>query len=233
VSFGILRRLQRGLETLYRVDTQLDVRAFVVNESERNRALNDNAGNAGNASAEGGAGAEARRPREQLLVQHKDDELSLALYLDDRTLANLARHDPGRGLHEENFFDFCLAVEGVSHFIYVARCAAEDRQVSALELELQAEVDKFVSCLLCHEGAADDPAELRARLYDRVHYAHDLDRDERARYHTANGEAHRYVQGLERRFLRPQRIGNMLEELRRFYRLSLEHKLGHIALFAA
>ena len=105
--------------------------------------------------------------------------------------------------------------------------------MTALELELQAEVDKFVSCLLCDDGGADDPAELRARLYDRVHYAHDLDHDERARYHTANGEARSYVEGLERRFLRPQRIGDMLEELRRFYRLSLEHKLGHIALRAA
>jgi hypothetical protein len=223
----LLRRLQRGLETLYRVETQLDVRAFVVNESERNRSLNDNAGGAHNGS--GGA----RRPREQLLVRHEAGELSLGLYLDDRTLETLNRHDPGRGLHADNFFDFCLAVEGVSHFIYVARCAAEDRQVSALELELQAEVDKFVSCLLCHESAADDPGQLRARLYDRVHYDHDLDHDERARYRTANGEARRYVEGLERRFLRSQRMGDMLDELRRFYRLSLEAKLGHIALRAA
>ena len=55
-----------------------------------------------------------------------------------------------------------------------------------------------------------------------MHYADDLDHDERARYHTANGEARRYVEALERRFLRSQRIGDMLDELRRFYRLSLE-----------
>ena len=66
-----------------------------------------------------------------------------------------------------------------------------------------------------------------------MHYAHDLDHDERARYRTANGEARSYVEGLERRFLRSQRMGDMLEELRRFYRLSLEAKLGHIALRAA
>jgi hypothetical protein len=220
VSDSVLRRLQQGLETLYRVETCLDVRAFVVNESERNRSLNDN--------------ADPRRPREQLLVRHdQEGELSLGLYLDDRTLETLKRHDPGRGLHEHNFFDFCLAVEGVSHFIYVARCAAADRPVTALELELQAEVDKFVSCLLCDAKAVDDPGELRARLYDRVQFAHDLDHDERARYHTANGEARRYVEGLERRFLRSKRMGDMLDELRRFYRLSLEAKLGHIALRAA
>jgi hypothetical protein len=222
VKHQILQRLQRGLETLYRVEPQLDVRAFVVNESERNRALNDNAGN-----------GDPRRPREQLLVRHHEGELSLGLYLDDQALETLSRHDPGHGLHDDNFFDFCLAVEGVSHFIYVSRCAGEDRQVTALELELQAEVDKFVSCLLCDARAVDDPGELRARLYDRVSYAHDLGHDERARYRTANGEARRYVEGLERRFLRSQRIGDMLDELRRFYRLSLEAKLGHIALRAA
>jgi hypothetical protein len=223
----ILLRLQRGLETLYRIEAQLDVRAFVVNESERNRALNDNADS-------GVSGSDTtRRPREQLLVSHRGGELSLGLYLDDQALATLERHDPGRGLHEHNFFDFCLAVEGVSHFIYVARCAAADRPVTALELELQAEVDKFVSCLLCDGKVIDDPAALRARLYERVHFAPDLDQGERARYHTANGEARRYVEGLERRFLRPQRIGDMLDELRRFYRLSLEDKLGHIAACAA
>ena len=225
MSVSILQRLQRGLEALYRVDTRLDVRSFVVNETERNRALDDDAG-----------GKQTRRPREQLLVQHAGGELSLALYLDDRALTNLARHDPGAGLHEHNFFDFCLAVEGVSHFIYVALCAAADRPVTALELELQAEVDKFVSCLLCDESSADNPGRLRARLFERIQFANDLDHHERARYETANGEARRYVHGLERRFLGQlgeRRIGAMLEELRRFYRLSLEAKLGHIARNAA
>ena len=63
-------------------------------------------------------------------------------------LANLERHDPATRLDETNFADFCLAVEGVSHFIYVALRAADDRGVSQLELELQAEVDKFACCVL-------------------------------------------------------------------------------------
>ena len=220
-SAQILLRLQRGLETLYRVETRLDVRAFVVNESERNRALNDNAGNAR------GDGGGARRPREQLLVKHHEGELSLGLYLDDRTLQTLNRHDPGRGLHEDNFFDFCLAVEGVSHFIYVARCAAADRSVTALELELQAEVDKFVSCTLLQRGR--DTAELREQLYESVQFANDLDDEEQVRYRTANDQARRYAGALERRYLRHGQLEDMLTELRRFYRLGLDGKLHHIA----
>jgi hypothetical protein len=222
----VLARLQRGLEALYRVETRLDVHLFVVSEHERAQALNDN-----------GRGPGARRkPREQLLVSHQDGELSLGLYLDAHALANLEKHDPGEGLGDHNFGDFCLAVEGVSHFIYVARCAAADRQVTALELELQAEVDKFVSCLLVDAGSSggsseDRSRDLRARLYHRIRYHDDLDGEERERYQTANDEARSYTRALEQRYLRPQRhrLSDMLIELRRFYRLSLEDKLGHIA----
>lgn len=140
-SPSVLSRLQRGLETLYRVDTQLDVEAFMVDEAARETAL---------AGADGQAGT-ARRPREQLLVEQDRGELRLALFVDADALHNLRKNDPAHGLRTSNLGDFLLAIEGVSHFVYVAVCAAEDRSVSALELELQAEVDKFVTCVLMIE----------------------------------------------------------------------------------
>jgi hypothetical protein len=222
---SVLRRVQQGLEALYRVDTQLDVQLFVVSDGERARTL-------------GGDGNTTRRPREQLLItQHASSaeggELAIGLYLDDRALENLENNDPQRGLGEHNFADFCLAVEGVSHFIYVALCAAANRQVTALELELQAEVDKFVSCLLLDEAAFSRPTELRARLYEKVRLADDLDREERERYATANHQAHRYTGALERRYPAPARLSEMLTELRHFYRFPLQAKLAHIARSAA
>jgi hypothetical protein len=214
---NVLARLQRGLEALYRVETRRDVRQFVVSEHQRTRAL----------------GALARRPREQLLVSHAAGEVGIALYVDASALQNLEDNDPGDGLSERNFADFCLAVEGVSHFIYVVLCAAADRLVSALELELQAEVDKFVSCLLLERTPLRRPTELRARLYEKFQLADDLDNDERARYQTANQQAHRYAGTLERRYLAAARIGDMLAELRLFYRLPLDEKLSHIARVSA
>jgi hypothetical protein len=208
---SVLARVQRGLETLYRVQTQLDVDAFMVGEDQRDQAL----------------GGEKRRPREQLLVSQSGEDLSLGLFLDEEALANLQRHDPAGGLSDHNFWDFCLAVEGVSHFIYVALCAARDRSVTALELELQAEVDKFVSCTLVL--GERDTASLRGRLYERVSLADDLDADERDRYRVANDEARRYSVSLDRRFLKDGRREDMLVELRRFYRLGLQEKLQHIA----
>jgi hypothetical protein len=218
---SVLTRLQRGLETLYRVDTKLRVDEFVISESQRGDARTE------------------RAPREQVLLrQDGDDDLGLGLFVDGDALSNLARNDPGARLDDDNFADFCLAVEGVSHFIYLALCAAEDRRVSALELELQAEVDKFACCtLMTAPGTGgvtdDDGPELRRRLYDTVTYAPDLDVDEHDRYRVANAEARRYAKALDHKYVARRRLSEMLPELRRFYRLDLDGKLGHIARLAA
>jgi len=204
---SVLTRLQLGLEALYRVETRLEVEQFVIDEQQRTDA------------------GVARSPREQLLVKQSGGDLELGLFFDQQALSNLERHDPADGLHPGNFQDFCLAVEGVSHFIYLALCAAGERPVSALELELQAEVDKFACCALLE----DDPANLSWRLYGDARFADDLDEAEKERYRTANDEAHRYARQLERRFVTRDRISDMLPELRRFYRLDLDGKLGHIA----
>jgi hypothetical protein len=210
---SVLSRLQLGLEALYRVRTDLQVDAFVIDEEQRS-----------------GAGV-ARAPREQLLVREEDGELGMGLFVDRAALANLERNDPGRRLDDANFSDFCLALEGVSHFVYLALCAAGHRRVSALELELQAEVDKFVCCVLIIQGQGPS-ADLRRRLFQDVRYHDDLDADERERYRTANNEAARYAETLDRRFVRERRLTDMLDELRRFYRLGLDDKRGMIARHA-
>lgn len=207
----ILERLQRGLERLYRIDTRLAIHDFVIDDQGR-RSL-----------------GVARAPREQLLVSQTGGDLELGVFVDDAVLANLHRHDPGRALHEHNFGDFLLALEGVSHFVYVAFCAHAQRQVSALELELQAEIDKYVTCLIMLGAEPERSDVLRRRLYRQFTFEEDLDPDERDRYRAANANAHRYSASLERRYVRKRRLGDMLRELRRFYRMSLPAKLDFIA----
>jgi hypothetical protein len=206
-----LRRVQRGLEELYRVDTGVAVGDFVIDAEVRD------------------AVAPSRRPREQLLLRQDDGAMSLALFIDPTALANLARHDPGRHLSEANFGDFLLAVEGVSHFIYTILCARAGRPLSAFELELQAEVDKYVTCLLATAPRVDVSGELRRRLFGDACYEVDLDDDEHDRYRAANDNALRYTGYLETTFVASRRIPEMLAELRRFYRHGLAAKLGVIA----
>jgi len=207
----VLARVQRGLETLYRVDTGVTVEDFVIDESMRDHIAPD------------------RRPREQLLVIDEGGDMSLALFVDPEALANLERHDPGHRLGDHNLGDFLLAIEGVSHFIFAIWCARAERPVSQLELELQAEIDKYVTCLLVGEPETRASAVLRERLFGDPCYEPDLDAEERERYRAANDNALRYATWLEATFVARRRIPEMLGELRRFYRHGLAGKLATIA----
>ena len=204
----MLARLQKGLERMYRIETEVSVDDFVIDDRARRQL------------------GVPRAPREQLLVSEDGGEVSLGLFVDQRALSNLAENDPAERLDDSNLGDFLLAVEGVSHFVYLTWRARHDHRVSALELELQAEVDKYVTCLLC--GHIDRSAELRRRLFEEFSFEPDLDDEERARYLTANSNAQRYSASLERRYVVAGRIAEMLSELRRFYRLPLDGKLDHI-----
>jgi protein required for attachment to host cells len=155
--------------------------------------------------------------------------MSLALFIDPAALANLAEHDPAHRLGDHNLGDFLLAVEGVSHFIYAIWCARAERPVTQLELELQAEVDKYVTCLLTTEAATGQSETLRHRLFTTAEYELDLDDEEHDRYRAANDNANRYAAWLEATYVAPRRIPEMLGELRRFYRQGLAAKLATIA----
>lgn len=206
----MLAKVQRGLERLYRLTPKPEVGQFVIGERERTEA------------------GVARSPREQLLLQEDDDGLAIGLYLDPQMLGGLADRGAGQLVRGQGFGDFMMLVEGVSHFVYVAFKAEENHQLSALELELQAEVDKYVTCLLSTEQSASVSAALRSRLFKDVIYDEDLDSHEQERYRVANNNALRYSESLERRFVARQSVSDMLVELRRFYRMSLSNKLRHI-----
>lgn len=202
--------VQRGLERVYRIETELEVEDFLIDESARD------------------AIGVVRRPREQLLVAHDDDGMSMGLFVDSQALSSLQDDAPPSQTDDTRLGDFLLVVEGVSHFVFLAWCARGARMVSALELELQAEVDKYVTCLLAAGDEVERSPALRRRLFEDFEYEHDLDDEERERYRVANANAHRYSASLEQRFVRPRRLAEMLVELRRFYRLSLSDKLDFI-----
>ena len=213
---AVLRALQGGLEAMYRVETELDVCDFLVGGTERDACDPE------------------RTPREQLLIKQSDEELELGLFVDERTLENLALRDPRRRLDEHNLQDFLLAVEGVSHFVYLTFNASRARPVTLLELELQAEVDKYLVSLLVSWNQGGAPLEdLRERLFSRITFAGDLSREERDRYQLANSAADGYTASLEARFVRHRAVDDMLNEVRLFYRKGLAEKLEHIHQLAA
>lgn len=119
---NMVARLQRALEALYDVQTGHDVRNFLRLHS-------------------------AEVPEVLYCRQAEDDAIELRLQLAPALLARLVAHDPFVALGPHNLDDFCVALEGVSHFVNVARAHARGQPISALELEWQAEVDKFCLAL--------------------------------------------------------------------------------------
>lgn len=210
---GVLGRLQAELEGLHGVEAGGRVEDFLVTDSVLERL-----------------GVAAPRAPEQVLVLEDSGELSLAVYFDPQVLATLhgVRSDP-RALLASGLRVFSLALEGVSHFVYLAHRAAAGRRVSLLELELQAEIDKFaVAALhLARAGHRDRVPTLLRRLFDEVTYLPHLDGEELERYRTANRLARDYCRSLLPH-LAAGRVEAFLQDLRRVFRLGAGEKLGHL-----
>jgi len=213
----VLRDMQRLLGRLYDVSLEHDVYDFLVTDRRRLRGLDPH--------------APGEAPEEELLLLEASGEVRLSLYIDGALLERLERADPLGELTEENLADFCTALEGVSHFVYCAWRLEEDAPVSLLELETQAEVDKYAAAvfLIAGQGGGGFPAQVHPRLFDRVAFDQRLDADAYHRYRTAHRCAAQYCRRLERRFVTRgrARIEGLVRELRRFYRLGSAAKLRY------
>ncbi len=215
----ILRSMQALLARLYDVPVTHEAEDFLVCDRAQLQRLVD--------------GQVTPADEQVLLVQHHD-EVHIALYIDAAVLARLTSCDPTQSLNDYNLPDFCTALEGVSHFHYLTWSLSCGRKVSLLELELQAEVDKYASALLLltQQAAGRFPTTLHARLFDQVGYLPSLDAASRSRYEEASRHAARYCRSLEDRFLQRRRLRPeaWLAELRRFFRCGHQEKIRQLAI---
>jgi hypothetical protein len=160
----------------------------------------------------------------------------MALYIDAQVLERLAHRDPFDALTHENLADYLTVAEGVSHFVYVAWNAAFDKPVTLLELELQAEIDKFVlgAWLLRAQGSGRVPRELHRALFERTRVDPVAAAGRTRLYHTASCYAARFCSRVAARLARRTRGSTceLMAELRRFYRWGNAHKMRHIERFA-
>ena len=172
----------------------------------------------------------ARDIPEKLLIQQEGESLNLALYLDPDLLQRLDADDPTESLHGENLHDFWMALEGISHFLYLTWNAGYDRSVSLLEMELQAEVDKYIlaAFLFGSQLRGVVPRALHRYLFQCARYDTRLNEEEYERYRSANYFASRFCSHIERQFLKPGSRGGLINTLRRFYRLTQHRKIKAI-----
>ena len=215
----MLRPVQRLLETIYDASSGHDVRDFLVTaraQLPRERR---------------GAG-----PDEELVLVERPRSSYLALYIDEALLARLKEHDPLRSLDASNIADFWTALEGVSHFSYLMWNAGHERPVSQLELELQAEVDKYIASfwLLRAQNPGHAPRELHHLLFQRTRVNPGLAPAHQQLYAAASRHAARFCAGLQSALLsnRPVLRNRAIAALRRFYRMGVARKVRHIEALA-
>ena len=129
----LLKRLQDLLGGIYDVTIGHDVYDYLVTDRAQLPACS----------------RDSRCEEELLVAPLHAGEVALSLYLDPALLQRLAAADPLERLHGGNVADCLTALEGVSHFVYLVWNASHDRAVSLLELETQAEVDKYAITVFC------------------------------------------------------------------------------------
>lgn len=206
--------LQQQLATIYSLDRDYDVRDFLITDPVLAQAL--------------GQGEMLSDTRETLLISHSDEELSLSLFLDQEMLQRVESGKPLDRLHSNMLDDLWQVIEGVSHFSCVAWKAASDRTLSLFELELQGEIDKFVTTMLIAMAQANNrlSRNLHGLLFDNVSFRADLSEQQADRYYDANDYAARYCYGLRHQL--QQDAAGALDQLRAFYRLQSGDKVSHI-----
>jgi len=161
----------------------------------------------------------AHRPMEQLIFREDGEDVDVSLYLDTRVVDAAGRlTEAGLPMNM-----VCMAVEGVSHFVHFCWRSQHRFELSLLELEIQAEIDKYVLLTDLY----GEPG-LHQRLFDRHAYHDGMSAELRERYRSANRLAAKYCRRLEKEYVLSGNTAAMLRELRRFCRKSQREKIDVI-----
>lgn len=123
------------------------------------------------------------------------------------------------------YFDPCDAedpaaiLEETSHWVAVAWHAAQERPVSRLQLEFQADVDRYA---VARTARHRDPLG----HFRQLRWLPGVPRGVRSRYRTAHAAAYRYCRRLEHCYPHRGDLPGLLCELRHFYRRQADRKLA-------
>jgi hypothetical protein len=168
----------------------------------------------------------AANTREQLLVQESQQGIYLAVVFPEDQI-------PAGPLQPSD--DWTQLIEAVSHYLFLSERARVELPTTQLELELQAEIDKFVvlqptfgSVERGHPGGLErELLDLHRWLYEDVRFLHASESEAGERYRLANRLAAKYVAKL----LEHVDPVEWQRRLRAFYRVGQTEKIS-IALAA-
>ena len=165
----------------------------------------------------------------KVLIRDAGDTLKVSIYYPDELIRELEGNDPRLGLHDGNV-DLCASfVEELDHFLFIAQNYKQNRPFSLLELELQANVTKY---LVLKYFIALQNKSLKLSKFDKEYIRYHLfykrkydieDTSERKRYEDAGKFGMIYTKYID---LLSQE--DRLRDLRQFSRMTCPSKIRHI-----
>jgi len=225
VSFTLLEAVRGLLERTYRIRTGLaDLGAFVIGDLGYHELYGSPRGELD----VGSAGV----PRAKTLVRETDGGPAVCVYFPNSLIRCLEVFPPQHGLGAENLDAFATFVEEIDHLLVIAERTLHRRPVSMFELELHANVSKYLVLARFLAGSRDrlEPARrlwLRHRLFEEIRFC-DEDPAVRDRYREAARWARCLLNGLS-----SLRRAERVDALRQFHASSLSEQLRQISRLAA
>lgn len=198
----MLEEMQRWIEGTYRLEPEAPVADFLIDQRLLEQHLSED--------------SPYRRAEEVLLLKGKPGDFRLGLFLHPKLQESAS-------LDSSDTHHLMTTLEGVSHFLLVLHRLKNSEELTQLELELQAEVDKFLFLRLMPDEARQD--EAKRHLHQETNLP-GLDVEQIQTYAAARRLAHRYCLHLEREYLAPRSFDGLYRELREFYRMSHWKKIN-------
>ncbi|MCE9625580.1 MAG: hypothetical protein K8R69_09055 [Deltaproteobacteria bacterium] len=203
----MLQELQGWIEETYQLEPTSPVADFLIDLPMLESQLAE--------------GHPYRHAEEVLLVSGEDEDFELGLYLHSKFEPETARLD------QASPHQILTTLEGVSHLLLVQHRLKNAEGLTQLELELQAEVDKFLFLRLQPDEARQEEAKSHLRHAANLEGLSDAQRET---YDAARRLAYRYCLQLEREYLGPHSYDGLFRELRQFYRKNHWKKLQALGL---
>ena len=208
----LLANLQSSIESQYDLELPYQIEHFVSSDREIATRLADEQEVAGQA-----------RPaldEEVVFIRQQHDELEFTVFVDEALLSAV---DKG----QSDLDGLCTVVEGVSHAVCLLWHAHHERQLRPIDLELQAEIDKF-TILVDRLTCLPDGRDLHRQLFADSRLIPEQGSELHSRYRTASQLASKYCQWLHCQYIEDNDKVSLARELARFYRLSGGAKFDYI-----
>ncbi len=217
----LIKDLQRKIEKTYALDTGIaNISRFVIGDIGFNMLYgNDEPSNTVNGAYYGA----------RVLLRYIGNDLKALIYFPDRLIKTLEENDPRFGINDDNI-DACAGfVEELDHLLFIAQHYKLNRPFSLIELELQANVTKYLT--LKYFVALQNRSK-RLRSIDKEYIKYHLfykrvydisDPSERERYEVAG-----FLGMLYTEYIDTLSYEDRLRDLRQFCRMTFATKASYI-----